>query len=310
MDKQWAQAPVPRHQQVLYPEMLDEVVGPDHMIRRLDAILLGLDWGPWELHYDGRRGQPPLHPRLMAGAILYGLMRKIQSSRELEAARRERLDFLWFLEGRTIDHSTFAGFRSRFGAELKDLFKQVARLICQTREDTLAELIIDGTRMRANSDRHGARTAQWLEQQVARCVGELEQRLARLGQSDDRQTTADEETEGLRAEVARLQTQVACYERALAQAHKRDSVKQAKEGKGAVPVRVPVTDPDSMIVPNKEGGFAPNYTPTVAVDGASGMIVSADVLQGSDENTAVLPAIAQAEAIGDFAGPRTKNTSP
>jgi len=85
------------------------------------------------------------------------------------------------------------------------------------------------------------------------------------------------------------------YERALEQARIRDAAKQAKDGKGALPVRVAVTDPDSMIVPNKEGGFAPNYTPTVAVDVATGMIVSADVLNGSDESTAVLPALAQAQ---------------
>jgi len=85
------------------------------------------------------------------------------------------------------------------------------------------------------------------------------------------------------------------YERALEQARIRDAAKQAKDGKGTLPVRVAVTDPDSMIVPNKEGGFAPNYTPTVAVDVATRMIVLADVLNGSDESTAVLPAIAQAQ---------------
>ena len=304
MDKQWAQAPAPRHQQVLFAETLDEVVAADHTIRRLEAILLGLDWRAWEARYDGYRGQPPLHPRLVAAAILYGLLRKVRSSRELEAATKERLDFRWFLEGRTIDHSTFAGFRTRFGPELKELFKQIGRVICQTHEEALVELVIDGTRMRANSDRHGARTAQWLEQQAARCVEELNQRLARLGQADDQQVQADEESQRLRTEVARLQAQVTQYENALEQARIRDAAKQAKDGKGALPVRVPVTDPDSMIVPNKEGGFAPNYTPTVAVDVATGMIVLADVLNGSDENTAVLPAIAQAELIAGVAPQR------
>lgn len=304
MDKQWAQAPAPRHQQVLFAETLDEVVPPDHTIRRLDAILLGLDWSAWEARYDGHRGQPPLHPRLVAGSILYGLLRKVQSSRDLESATRERLDFRWFLEGRTIDHATFAGFRSRFEPELKDLFGQIARLICRTHEEALVALVIDGTRIRANSDRHGARTAQWLEQQVARCIQALKERLARLGQADDPPVAADEEVERLHAEVARLQGQVTQYERALEQARIRDGAKQAKEGKGALPVRVPVTDPDSMIVPNKEGGFAPNYTPTVAVDVATGMIVSADVLKGSEECTAVLPAIAQAEAIAGKAPQR------
>ena len=58
------------------------------------------------MRYDGHRGQPPIHPMRLAGAILYGLMRGIRSSRELEDATRERLDFRWFLEGRTVDHSS------------------------------------------------------------------------------------------------------------------------------------------------------------------------------------------------------------
>ena len=90
MDKRWAQAPAPRHQQVLFRETLDEAVPGEHQIRELDAVLAQLDWRKWEEAYDGHRGQPPLHPRLMAGTILYGLMCKQRSSRELEDATRNR----------------------------------------------------------------------------------------------------------------------------------------------------------------------------------------------------------------------------
>ena len=44
-----------------------------------------------------------------------------------------------------------------------------------------------------------------------------------------------------------------------------------------IPDRLPITDPQSRINPNKEGGFAPNYTPTVTVDIDSGLIVGTDV---------------------------------
>ncbi len=37
-------------------------------------------------------------------------------------------------------------------------------------------------------------------------------------------------------------------------------------------------------MPNKEGGYAPNYTPTAAVDGASGMIEDCDVIDVPKEN--------------------------
>ena len=58
-----------------------------------------------------------------------------------------------------------------------------------------------------------------------------------------------------------------------------------------------MTDPDARVVPNKEGGFAPNYTPVATVESQTGAIVHADVLDGSDEASAVLPAIEAGEAL-------------
>jgi hypothetical protein len=64
----------------------------------------------------------------MAGVILYGLMRKIRSSRQLEYACGHNVDFMWLAEGRRIDHSTFCEFRTKFKRPLKELFKQVNRV--------------------------------------------------------------------------------------------------------------------------------------------------------------------------------------
>ena len=302
MDRRWAQAPGCREQLVLVQETLDEVVATNHPIRVLDRCLDLVDWGPWERRYTGRRGQPPIHPRLMAGCILYGLMRKIRSSRELEDATRERVDFMWFLERRTIDHATFAAFRKDFGKELKDLNRQIGRLVCERYEKALLALVLDGTRLRADSDRHGTRTAATLDKLVAACVAELDRKLAQLAEADERAVAEvehvhAEEIAQLRGEVAQLQAQVERYQKALSVAQARDEVRQEHNGKSASPVRVPVTDPDSQVTPNKEGGFAPNYTPAVGVDPVSRAIVFEDVLEGSDEAAVVLAAVEAVEAM-------------
>lgn len=302
LDRPWDKAPGARDQILLFAPTLDEVVPPDHPVRRLDACLAALDWSAWEARYDGLRGRPPLHPRLMAAALLYGLLRKVRSSRELEAATRERLDFLWLLEGRSVDHATFAAFRVAFAEELKDLHRRVARLLCAQAEGTLLTLVLDGTRERANSDRHGARTHEALERAIARCTEELDRRLALLAEHDARAEPdgPDEAAQAaaLHREVATLKARVAQLEKALEVARARDANKRRIKGPGSPAVRVPVTDPDAQVVPNKDGGFAPNYTPTVAVDPVTRAIVAADVLAGSDEHTAVLPAVEAAQALG------------
>jgi len=57
------------------------------------------------------------------------------------------------------------------------------------------------------------------------------------------------------------------------------------------PAQVPTTDPQSKVMPNREGGFAPNYTPTAVTDGASGIILDANALDEINESDEALPAV-------------------
>jgi len=290
----WAKAPAPRHQLALISQTCDDLVAEDHPIRILDTILSEQDWRLWEARYDGHRGQPPVHPRLVAGAILYGLIKRIRSSRELEEATRERLDFKWLLEGRTIDHSTFAAFRTKFEKELKALHKAMSRALVEcSGAAALVELILDGTRVRANSERGGARSAAGLEKLMVACAERLNEKLAQLGRED----AQEEEMEALRREIDQIKAERDKYHAALKEARQRDAAKREIYGAKSVPVRVPVTDPDSTILPNKEGGFAPNYTPTAAVESQSGAIISVGVVTGGDECQAVARAVEDCEEV-------------
>jgi transposase len=109
----WSEAPLPRQQMALFAPTLHAMISLDDPVRLVDEILRGLDWTPWEAEYHGTRGQPPIHPRIVAAAILYGLCRGLRSTRKLQEACCYRLDFLWLVEGRQIDHTKFAKFRTR-----------------------------------------------------------------------------------------------------------------------------------------------------------------------------------------------------
>ena len=292
----WAKAPAPRHQMVLISQTLDELVSEDHPVRLLDAFFESIDWRPWEAHYDGQRGQPPIHPRHMVAVILYGLMRRVRSSRDLEDATRERLDFKWLLGGRTIDHSTIAIFRAKFEKELKELNRTLSRAIVEhAGAAELVEMILDATRVRANSARDGARDAAWLERFAATCAEQLNVKLAQMNQAD----AQHEEIEALRQEVARLGRELDKSRGALKEAEKRDAAKRQSKGQKCKPVRVPLSDPDATILPNKEGGFAPNYTPMAAVEAKSGAIISADVVSGGDEPEAVARVLEDCQYVLD-----------
>lgn len=285
--KGWAEAPEQRQQMVLFAQRLDDVLPEGHTVRLLDEILQRLDWSTWEAQYDSRLGQPAIHPRVLSGVLIYGLLTRIRSSRGLEDALPMRVDFRWLAEGRTIDHTTLSEFRRKHQAELADLFVQICLLARDLGLLTLQRLGFDGTRVRANNRRSGTRTPEQLQAER----DELAAKFADYQRHADAEDARDEELfetgspQALPAELRDSRRRLDKLDAVLAK------LKQDQAEGRAVPKRVPITDLDSRVMPNKDGGHAPNYTPTATVDIASGFIVGADVLAVVNEDGHLIPAV-------------------
>jgi transposase len=150
----FAQPVLGRDQRLLIPLTLDDAIPLDHEVRVLDEILELQDWSAWESEYCQRRGQPPLHPRMLASVILYGQMRRVRSSRVLEYMTGHNIDFMWLTEGRTIDYTTLCKFRKRFKKQLRELFRSLVQIAMRMGMVRLGEVTFDGTRAKANNDRY------------------------------------------------------------------------------------------------------------------------------------------------------------
>jgi transposase len=286
-----------RDQIVLFSPTLDASISDDHPVRLLDEILKGLDWSAWEAEYDGQKGQPPIPPWVMAGVILYGLMRGIRSSRMLEYLCGDNVDFMWLAEGRVIDHTTLCKFRTRFRGPLKDLFRQLGKLSLQMGLIRLVEVAFDGTRVKANASRLRTWTAERLEAALKELDALFEQRMAESEQADA--AAADNGTPQASPLPAELRTAQARREKLrelLAQAQAADESRR-KDGINVAknPAQIPKADADSRVMPNKEGGYAPNYTPLAATDAASGMIVDCDVIAAPREESETLATVDRIE---------------
>ncbi len=61
------------------------------------------------------------------------------------------------------------------------------------------------------------------------------------------------------------------------------------------PAQLPKADTDSTVMPNKEGGYAPNYTPLAAADGAADYLVDCDGIAGPNEHNELLPSVDRIE---------------
>ena len=86
----FTQVKLARDQLVLFRERLDRAVDVDRDVRLVDKILQSVDFSEWEARCELTKGQPPIHPRAVAGVILYGLLCRIRFSHTLEEALQVR----------------------------------------------------------------------------------------------------------------------------------------------------------------------------------------------------------------------------
>jgi transposase len=296
---QWAQPPQRREQLVLFAQRLDEALPPEHTVRLLDEILSQLDWSAWEAQYHSRRGQPAIHPRVVAGVLLYGLHTRIRASRGLEDALQVRLDFRWLAEGRSIDHTTLSEFRRKHAEELKDLFVQVVLLARRLGLVSLERVGFDATRVRANNRRTGTRTPEQLRQERDELAAKFNEFAQQAAAEDarDEQWFESGSSHPVPAELRDARRRRARIDAAL-----QELAQVQAEGR-AVPKRMPITDPQARVMPNKDGGCAPNYTPLATVDIASGLIVAEDVLNVVNEDGQLVPAVEEVQRQFDLPAP-------
>lgn len=293
----WAQAPLDRMQVALFSPTLDDSLSADHPVRLFDEMLRGVDFGDWESMYVRVAGQPPIHPRSMAAGILYGLSLGIRSSRKVEDACCNRLDFIWLMEGRQPDHATFCKFRTQFGPQLKGLFKKIGRIGIEMGLVTLNQVTLDGTDPRANNSRYNTGRRASIEQKLAALDAQVEAAMKQAEEQDHADNALFGETSPVKLprELKDLQRRQQTLQQAMKKLEELEKAQAGRKDLSSKGPSVPLTDPDSRVLPNKTGGYAPNYTGVLAVDSDSGLIVDTQVLGNNDEASTVLTAVANIE---------------
>jgi transposase len=296
----FAEAPLPRDQIHLIPTCLGDVIPADHPLRLLDELLGQLDWSLFqeEVSYE-RRGRPAIPPRILAAVWIYGFCRRIRSSRQLEYQLRTNIEFMWLAHGFQIDHTTLAIFRQKNKPALRKIQKDLIRVVQQLGVVQLAELYVDGTRIRANASRHQTLTAE----KASQLLNSIQQQIDAYLEQVERADQAEEETgervsgERLPEHLNTLQKRKAQLEEILERCAAMDATRKTQGlDPKKNPFQCPRSDPESRILPNKEGGYAPNYTPIIGVEGELGLIVSATVINSVNEQDYLLDVVKDVEA--------------
>lgn len=252
------------------PVALDKYLTTEGLswVLQLAALLEELDWTSFEATYKPG-GRPPLHPRLVMGLILYGMMLKQSSLRQLEALSRRDVGAWWLSGGLTPDFTTFTKFIKRHRDVLSDDFfvKTTWLIVKRLKLGKRGVVGIDGTVMQA-----AASTAAALKKEA------LAEELEDATEAGD--TPAVEKLTRARDVM--------------------EERREKREDAGKSPDTVVVSphEPDAVLLPKKNSNdFQLAYKPTVATH-SSGLIVG-QALSPTSEPECVRALLEQHQQVFD-----------
>ncbi len=150
----------------------------------LSAVVERMDIRKIERSYS-RFGRIEYPPRILLKILVYGYMRKIYSSRELERACRENVCFMYLLgDERVPDHNTIARFRSNYLAgNEQELLEQMVAMFKAWGFISLENVFIDGTKIEANANRYSFVWKKSTEKLLQKLREKILQELPRLVKS-------------------------------------------------------------------------------------------------------------------------------
>ncbi len=272
----------------LFPASVQDFVPPGHIAHLIrETVREGLDLRAILSQYDEERGYPPYHPGMMTALLLYAYSQGIYSSRRIDRACHERVDFMAVTGLSYPDFRTISEFRKRHLGALSGLFVQVLGLCRKAGLVKLGHVALDGTKIKANASKHKAMSygrMKGAEEKLAAEVAGWMKKAAAQDAAEDRQHGGDRRGDELPDWVANKERRLAKIREAKAaleaeaqaaagQGAGEDSEAAAKRGRKCPPPSgVPednaqrnFTDPESRIMKTKDG-FIQGYNAQAAVD--------------------------------------------
>lgn len=164
-----------QQQSWLFPPSIEELIPEDHPVRIVNGVIEQLDLRLLVKEYSAE-GKPGYHPKMLLKVMVYAYMDNIYSSRKIEKAMRENINFMWLSGNQIADHNTIARFRSqKLKGIFKDIFKQVVMLLAEEGLVTLKEVFTDGTKIESIAGKYTFVWGKVIKTRKEKMVEQLEQ---------------------------------------------------------------------------------------------------------------------------------------
>jgi len=266
-----------RSQIMLMPDCLDDYVGKDNVARVIEAFVNRLDLA--ELGFTNATlnacGRPPYDPAMMLKLYIYGYMNRIRSSRRLEALARVNVEVMWLLEKVVPDDRCIADFRKDNSAAIKKVFREFSLMCSRLGLYGGKDASVDGTKIRANANRHSVHTKQGTEALIAKVNEKIERYMKLLDETDEEET---DEPQISRSTVQSILKHLSEKKEVLL-----DWQKQIEQNNGET---VGAVDPDARIMrTNGEGRVLDAcYNIQAIADNEHGIVIAFEVTTDANDS--------------------------
>lgn len=226
----------------------DSLLPKNSIARVVDAFVDSVDISGFKYSSPSSFGNKPIDPRTLLKIYILGYKSNIRSSRRLEYALTNNLDFIWISDALKIKHSTIADFRKNN----YKLFKSILiafNLDCKNLNLISSLDSIDGTKIKAVNSKDNNFTLNKIDDRIRLAIESVNE-YERLFDSYE---TFDEQREQIAEKITNINNKIEKFE-ALLKHMEQNNLSQ-----------ISLTDPDSKLMRNN-GKFEVCYNNQVSVD--------------------------------------------
>lgn len=265
-----------RSQATLLPEVLDDYITEENVVRVIDVFIDGLDLPYLGFKADpAETGRPSYHPGIMLKLYIYGYLNRIQSSRRLEREANRNVELMWLLGRLTPDFKTIADFRKNNTKQIVRVCREFV-LICRKLNLFTESLIaIDGSKFKAVNNRNRNFTHAKIKARLKQIDESIERYLGQIA-TEDRiaLSTSKAKIERLQNKIGKLKDEVERLNEIQRQLEKTPSG------------QISLTDPDarSMATSGRGTGMV-GYNVQSAVDSKHHLIIAHEVTNAGHDRT-------------------------
>lgn len=279
-----------RNQLVFGTVDLEKLIPEDHLARAVWDLAQKLPEEGFlreNKSVEGHAGRPRLAPRMLVSIWVYGYSQGIGLAETIAEHMKYEPGLRWLSGDGTVSGRTLGDFRTEHGQALRDMFQALLAMLEEAGLIDLEQVTLDGTKVKASASASSFRREKTLRERMEQ-ASEVVRQLSEKGEAEEisrRHTAARKRA----AEERDTRLKKALEELEAIRANKKNDEEREQ-------ARVSLTDPESRVMKDGKGGFAPSYNVQLVTDTKNKVIVGVGITQRAndqDELRAALDKLAE-----------------